>query len=319
MNQLLDHLDKIQSFVIIADTGSLQGAARHLRISQPALSLKLKTLEEAIGFLLFTRSKKGVELTQPGHNLYRFAKRIIEETDALALGMKGEQSRIRIGTFDIITRMIARNLCQVGRLTDLTFRTERSGLVLLDALEKDEIDLAIVDDPPIIPGFNYRKIARSPYSLFATKQFARTMRASEMIGDIQNAPLIYLPAGIAYENIGSGAKSPKMLIESFIEQLGLGRGKRIRVDSFHLVLELTRQGHGIGLMLTGHILEHLKSGALVELTHKDLSMPFSSMLYIVSKSGRDKSQLASAIGDIETSFIEEISAYKQTKTANAKR
>lgn len=318
MNHLLDHLDKLHTFVVIADSGSLQGAARQLRISQPALSLKLKTLEGAVGSVLFTRSKKGVQLTHAGHNLYRFSKRIIDETDLLSLEMKGEQSRIRVGTFDIITRMIARKLCGIERVTDLSFRTERSSLVLLDALDKEEIDIAIVDDPPVIPGFSYMKVARSPYRLFGAKSFIKTLRKLELLETLQEAPLIYLPGGLAYEYVGANKNAPKSLIDSFIEQFGLGRSKRIRVDSFNLLLELTRQGHGLGLMLTGHILEHLQSGALVEMIHKDLPMPYSSMLYIVTKAGQDKSQLANVINDIESVFSEEIASYKKAKASASK-
>lgn len=315
MNQLLDHLDKLHSFVIIADTGSLQGAAKHLHISQPALSLKLRTLEDAVEAKLFTRSKKGVELTLAGHNLYRFSKRVISDADTLSLELIGEHSRIHIGTFDIVTQMISRNLCRTDSISDITFRTERSGLVLLDALEKEEIDIAVVDDPPNIPGLIYQKIARSPYSLFAAKGLAKKFPQSgdELLLALQDAPLIYLPGSLAYENTGTGKQAPKMLIESFVEQLGLGRGKRICVDSYTLGLEITRQGHGIGMMLTGHILDHLQSGALVEMTHKNLRMPFSSMLYMVTKASRDRSLIAPAMKEIKATFENAITAYQTVK------
>ena len=315
MNHLLAHLDKLHAFVTIADTGSLQGAAKQLHISQPALSLKVKTLEEAVGFSLFTRSKKGVELTQAGHNLYRFSRRLINDTELLSLEMKGEQSRIRIGTFDIIAHMIARNLCRIDSFDEISFRTETAGLVLLEALDKEEIDIAIVDDPPTIPGFQYQKLALSPFSLFATKEFAKTLPKAgvELVDALRKAPLIYIPGGIAYESFGGAKLAPKMLIDSFIQQLGLGAGKRIRVDSYALGLELTLQSHGVGLLLVGHLLDQVRNGTLIELSAKELQMPFSSMLYMVTKSSRDRSQLAAALNDIEAVFAEAVAAYRAAK------
>ncbi len=316
MSRLLEHLDKLHAFITIADTGSLQGAAKPLHISQPALSLKLKTLEEAVEYQLFTRSKKGVELTQAGHNLYRFSKRVINDAELLSLLMKGEHSRMRIGAHDIITQMIARSVCSTHSFIDILFRIEGSNLALLDALEKDEIDIAIVDDPPTIPGFQYQKLARSPFSLFSTKSFKKTLPTTDaaLLQSLQNAPLIYLPGGIAYEQTDTGKHRTKLLIDSFIEQLKLGRSKRIRVDSFVLGLEITMQGHGIGLLLTGHILDKLKSGALVELTHKNLRMPYSSMLYTVTKSGADQSKLAPALSDIKAVFDDAVAAFQSAKS-----
>lgn len=322
MNHLLDHLDKLHAFVMIADSGSLQAAARHLRLSQPAVSLKLKTLESAAGFQLFTRSKRGVELTQAGHNLYRFSKRLISDTELLALEMKGGLGRVRIGTFDIIVRMIARDLCDLETFLDITFRTEsfrteRAGLALLDALDKDEIDIAIVDDPPIITGFEYQKLAPSPFGLFATKARAKALpkAATALLAALRNAPLIYISGGTAYEHVGAGKTAPKSLIDSFVEQLGLGSGRRIRVDSYALGLEMTEQGHGVGLLLAGHLLDRLQSGALVELAHASLPMPFSSMLCMVRKTAGDRSQAAAAWERIERVFQRAVATYQASKEA----
>lgn len=316
MKSLFDHLDKLRDFVTIADVGSLQGAAVQLHVSQPALSLKVRTLEDAAGFQLFTRSKKGVELTPAGHNLYRFSKRLISETELLALEMKGDHARVRIGTFDIIAHMIAPALCRAAQLTDVNFRTERAGLLLLDALDKDEIDIAVVDDPPIIPGFNYQQLARSPYGLFSTKEFQKGLprKGEALLEALKNAPLIYVPGGLAYEQVDAKRLAPKMLIDSFIQKLGLGAGNRIRLDSHALSLKLTLQGHGLGLMLVGHVLQDLRCGALVEHRHERLPMPFSSMLFMVTKTSRDQSQLADALRTIDGVFKDAVATYRAARS-----
>ena len=319
MNALLEHLEKLNAFVIIADSGTVQGAAKLLHTSQPSLSLKLKTLEEALGFQLFTRSKQGVAMTPAGHNLYRFSKRLISDVEHLSLAMDGEHARIRIGTFDIIARMIAPSLCRINSLVDVSFRTERSTLALLDALEKEEIDLAIVDDPPTIPGFQYQKLALSPYGLFATKSFARALpKADEArLAALRHATLVYVTGGLAFESIGASKPAAKMLIDAVITQLGLGAGKRVRLDSYSLALEITLQGRGIGLMLIGHILDELRRGTLVELSHKSLPMPFSSMLYMVTKTGRDRSQIALALTAVEGVFKSAVAAYQTAKSRSS--
>ena len=55
-------------FKEIADTGSINEAARRLNMSQPPLSSQLRRLEDELNVRLFERTKKGVSLTKPGNS-----------------------------------------------------------------------------------------------------------------------------------------------------------------------------------------------------------------------------------------------------------
>lgn len=313
MRMLLDHLDKLYAFAVIAEVGSLQGAARRLNSSQPALSLKIRALEEALSQQFFIRSKSGMQLTAPGRSLYRFSKRLIQDTQNLSFDEPADHAQMRIGTFDVIARMISRGVCQIPGVTDLHFRVERTGLALLDALEKGEIDLAIVDDPPHIPGFSYRPLACSPFGLFAAPAFvAKLPKGAARLAAIRSAPLVFIHGGLAYDVAAHGKRAPKMLIDSFVDQLELGQVKRIRVDSFVLGMEIALQGDAIGLLLAGHILAELGSGALVELSHASLSLPFSSMLHIVTKDG-DPNRTDRAVTTIEGVFQAAVALYARDR------
>lgn len=60
-------------FLAVFDAGSIFGAAERLNISQPALSMSIRQLEEEIGTPLFHRRARGVEPTEAGQALYRYA------------------------------------------------------------------------------------------------------------------------------------------------------------------------------------------------------------------------------------------------------
>src|ERR1700740_1285114 len=60
---------RLQFFLRIADEGSMNRAARVLGIAQPALSRQMRLLEEALGVTLFTRTSRGMELTEAGEQL----------------------------------------------------------------------------------------------------------------------------------------------------------------------------------------------------------------------------------------------------------
>ncbi|MFC0268629.1 LysR family transcriptional regulator [Kushneria aurantia] len=76
-------LHALQTFMTIADQGSLRAAARALGVNPPAVSQQLKAFEERLGVPLFTRSTRSVALTQAGQALYAGSSHLLgalEET-----------------------------------------------------------------------------------------------------------------------------------------------------------------------------------------------------------------------------------------------
>ena len=71
-------LRQLEYFCRIADTGSINQAARRLNMSQPPLSCQLRLLEDELGVRLFDRTRRGVELTEAGRLLYSRAASLLE-------------------------------------------------------------------------------------------------------------------------------------------------------------------------------------------------------------------------------------------------
>ena len=92
----------LRAFVIVAQEGNLTRAADRLCLSQPALSLQLKKLEEFLDVTLFERLPRGMQLTQAGRQLLPSAERVMNTTAefrAAAFRLKGTVTgSIRLGT-----------------------------------------------------------------------------------------------------------------------------------------------------------------------------------------------------------------------------
>lgn len=69
--------DLLRLFFAVANTGSVNAAARELNMSQPTLSRRLKQLERYVGAPLFFRVPSGVLLTQEGEELKRAAASVV--------------------------------------------------------------------------------------------------------------------------------------------------------------------------------------------------------------------------------------------------
>ena len=72
-------IQQFREFIAIAESGSLRMAAIRLGIAQPALTKRIRSLEEEVGVPLFSRSTLGVKLTQYGEALLPRARHIASE------------------------------------------------------------------------------------------------------------------------------------------------------------------------------------------------------------------------------------------------
>ena len=72
------NIDQIKYFLEIANCKKINQAAEKLYISQSSLNASITKFEEELGYKLFTRSKKGMELTDDGKKILNQAEIIIE-------------------------------------------------------------------------------------------------------------------------------------------------------------------------------------------------------------------------------------------------
>lgn len=85
-------LVELRAFCAAVDLGSIGRAARLLRVSQPALSKRLRALEALAGSRLLERSSRGVSPTQAGTELYMVARKVLAEAEAVEALMGGFSS-----------------------------------------------------------------------------------------------------------------------------------------------------------------------------------------------------------------------------------
>src|SRR5882757_4029977 len=85
----MDRLAAMETFVRVVDAGSFSGAAKLLRVGQPAVSKTVAQLEKRLGVRLLLRSSHGLKPTEAGRNFYQRAKRSIEEAEEADLAARG--------------------------------------------------------------------------------------------------------------------------------------------------------------------------------------------------------------------------------------
>ncbi|WP_121632215.1 LysR family transcriptional regulator [Tropicibacter alexandrii] len=108
----------LRSFVAVAQSGGVTRAAGFLNLTQSAVSMQLKRLEDMLGLKLLDRSGRGVSLTPEGAQLLTYAQRMVELNDEAygKLTEKKWEGEIVLGVpVDIVYPVIPRVLQQMGR------------------------------------------------------------------------------------------------------------------------------------------------------------------------------------------------------------
>ena len=98
----LPRTQALRCFVMVAREGTVSGAATLLNLTQPAVSLQLKGLEESTGLLLFNRTPGGFTLTEAGAALLPLAHKAVSATSdfrtAADLLRDSQRGSLRVGT-----------------------------------------------------------------------------------------------------------------------------------------------------------------------------------------------------------------------------
>lgn len=114
MPRTLD-LSALRSFVAVADTGGVTRAAGVVNLTQSAVSMQIRRLEEALELPLFDRSGRGIALTAAGEQLLSYARRLLSLNDEAVGRLTGRafEGTVRLGVpTDIVHPYIPRVLRQ---------------------------------------------------------------------------------------------------------------------------------------------------------------------------------------------------------------
>src|SRR5262249_9770352 len=91
---ILDGIENLRTFVAVADTESLAGAARHLRVAASVVTKRIDQLERRLGTRLFTRTTRRVVLTEVGARYLPTARRLMNDYDEVFAEMSRSRQPI---------------------------------------------------------------------------------------------------------------------------------------------------------------------------------------------------------------------------------
>jgi DNA-binding transcriptional LysR family regulator len=283
----------MEAFVRVIDAGSFSGAAKQLRIGQPAISKTIAQLEERLGACLLLRSTQGLTPTEAGWNFYERAKRSIEEAEQAEQAARGAAAtlsgRLRISAAPTFARLYV-----IPRLP--LFLAEHPRLeidIILDDRPIDLIeagvDVALRVGQLTDSALTARKIAQRPRSVIGSPAYFDAAGVPRTPADLA------MHQAVIYEQRGGGAAWTFMRGNS---EVTVALHGRIRVTAAEGVREIVFAGLGLTVSPEWIFGPELETGA-VRAVLQDWSLP-AVPVWAVFPTGRRASVKARAFA----SFVE---------------
>ena len=240
---------QLQAFLAVADTGSVQAAARRLHVTQPSVSAAVAALERELGADLLERQGRGIRLTPAGRAYAPYAARVLGLLEQGRLAgqeaARGELALVRVacvntaGEYLLPAVLEAYRRREPGAEVRLEIGNRDGVLARVAALEAD----VGVGGRPLAPGVAGRRLLDNELAVVGR----------EPIGDLHGATWLL-------REEGSGTRAAA---ERYLAEQGISPRAVLTLGSNGAVKRGALLGLGLTLISTYAVARELREGSLV--------------------------------------------------------
>ncbi len=285
-------LHKLRGFFSVVKFGGFTNAARRLHLSQPAVSLQVRSLERELGLRLLDRASKRVVLTRQGELLYEMAQRLFEtEEDIDRLfhdPERLESSRLTLATNQsVATHILPARLSVYTKSlpnVEITIHNLSTAEIVAGVVD-GSIDVGIVLIDPEHPALEARPVL--PYEMVLTTPrdhpLGRRKRVS--LADIAEHPFISYTRDV----------ETRRLIDAPFQEMKLRISIRMAFGSTDLIIKYVSLGYGIAIIHDLNIDEANRENLQVRPLQRYFHRQY---VHLISRRGETQSSAAQAFIDL---------------------
>ena len=259
----------LRGFEAIAKHGGLGRAARAMHLTQPALSLQLKKLEDQLGMRLFEREPNRLVLTAFGQALLKHAESARALGEAVTRAADDFQTvptgELRIGSYTTATSYFLAPIVSglTAEYPGLVISFDYSNMAaIMDKVRRYELDCAVMSEVPPEPHLDVLPLFEDRMVLAATKRHYRPPLRSKR----EIAELPYLMYPVPDEPCYRGVFS---VLEPMLHDLRVVA----KCENFETLKQLVLSGAGVSFLPAYMIASELKRGRLKEIVASGIEIP----------------------------------------------
>ncbi|AWG31662.1 LysR family transcriptional regulator [Burkholderia cenocepacia] len=295
-------LTLLRAFATVAREGNLTRAAAQLHVTQPAVSLQIKHLQETLGVALFTRTSRGLALTRDGQTLLPHAERALAaaaDVQRAAAALRHEvRGRLRIGTIldPGFLRLggFLRALVETHPQIETALRHGMSGWVI-EQVRAQALDVGYYigrpgeDDPRDDALFHTVTLTRFEYRVLAPAGWKERVQRAHDWRALAALPWIWTPPASAHHR----------LLSRRFAAAGAQPVKVAEVDQEQSMLDLVKSGIGLTLARDSTALAEAHAHALTIV--EPVTVP-TELTFVTLAARRDEPAIAAALRLIEAQW-----------------
>lgn len=261
MNQ---NLSSYRIFYTVANTGNISKAAKELYISQPAISKSIQKLEDSVGCKLFSRSSRGVVLTDEGQLLY---EHVSEAFETLTIGEEKLKRSIELGIGHLKIG-VSSTLCKyllLPYLKEFIHQNPHISISIscqstnetLQLLEDNKIDIGLIGKPDNLRNIHFDYLEEIEDIFVAAKDYLRNLKARGVPKDsiLQNSTLMLLDKN----------NMTRQYIDDYLQDNQIVIKDSIDISDMDLLIEFARIGVGVACVIRNFVKSDLENGTLIEI------------------------------------------------------
>jgi DNA-binding transcriptional LysR family regulator len=284
-------LGQLKAFEAVTRLGSFSGAARELYVTQPAISKKIRLLQEEVGLPLLEQVGKGIYLTDAGRLLLGVCRDWLEtwgrfeQSIADLQGVKRGRLRIAVVTTSkyFMPRVLGPFCAQYPGIDVAMEVVNRDRL--LERLARNDDDLYIMGVPPQDLDVVSEPLIGNPLVVVAPAAHPLAQRSRIRLSELADQYFLM-------REKGSGTR---ITVERMIEEKGIPLKVKMELGSNEAIKQAVAGGLGLAIM-SRHALNPLTGGEpIVEL--KVQGFPIQRHWYLVTPRGKQLSVVAQTFLD----------------------
>jgi LysR family transcriptional regulator, low CO2-responsive transcriptional regulator len=281
-------LRQLKVFEAVARHFNFSRAAQELHLTQPAVSMQMKQLEDSAGLPLLEQVGKKLFLTEAGREMQHYARSVMQQLTEAAEALtelkdvsRGRLQLTIISTAKYFAPKFVAKFCRLHRGVTLKLDVCNRA-TLLERLTRNETDLVIMGHPPQDMDLVLQSFAPNPHLIVAAPDHALT--------HARRIPLKRIAAEtFLLREPGSGTR---LLMERVFAEHGLALNASMEIGSDETIKQAVMAGMGIGFLSSHTVQLELQARRLVTLDV--VGFPIVRNWYIVHRTDKRLSPVARA-------------------------
>lgn len=252
---------QLRAFIAIAESGTFTAGAVRVHVTQAAISMQIRQLENEIGAKVFVRAPRHVILTEAGEHLLHRARQILREHDAaleeIAELAGAERGRLRIGSASamVLTDQLPRILKELRKQHPRAEISVTSGTseALVEQIVAGELDIAFVSLPVDVRGIQTDRLSEDQLVAIASPRHKLAKQKTISAYTLAGEKLI----------LGERGGNTRRLIDQFFAQAGVALKVAMELSRQAAIRRMVEEDMGVGIVPLQSVKDEVESGKLV--------------------------------------------------------